>query len=89
MNEGVMSCRLYGIFRKMQKGDTAGALSMIKDTMDILMNAYENELSTDTTIYFYEMLKQLMVDISLSQYGTAHDRLREMVYLNTTSTLVC
>lgn len=77
-----MECRLYGITRKLQKGDDAGALMMIKETMDLLMTVYENEMTLQLTQYFYTMLQRMIIDIAVNQHDMANERLKHMSFTN-------
>lgn len=82
MNEGVMACRLYGIHKKIERGSSGDALKLIKETMDLLTEVYENEMEEGLTKYFHTMLQKMIVDIALDHHSMAQERLRHMIFTN-------
>lgn len=80
INEGVMHCRLHGIYKKMLRNDMMNAVRMIKETIEIIDTAELNELSKDTTKYYRHSLVYLLMEVAVHFYEEAHDRLRNMAY---------
>lgn len=81
VNEGVMHCRMRGIYRRYLKNDIEGMKYMIKETLSIIDDAVENELDDEATDFYYEMLQRMLVEVAMKRYMSAQCRLRTMAYM--------
>lgn len=77
-----MMCRFGGIHAKFLRGDMKGTIAMTKETLEIVQNAVENELSTEMTDYYVEMLERTLMEVTNSMFGCTAERLFTLAYTN-------
>lgn len=63
INEGVMMCRFCSLHAKLIRGDVDAALKFTKETLDVMKNAVENEMSAELTEYYQEVLERTAMEL--------------------------
>lgn len=82
VNEGVMKCRFVGIHNKVTRGDVKDAIAFTKETLRILDNAVENELSVELTEYYAGVLERTIMELRHNMRDCTAERLWTLAYTN-------
>lgn len=82
INEGVMICRFTGIYGRIARHETHRAYELIEETLSIMRNAEENQMSQGVTQYCYHTLHWLLAAIQYRQYPQALYHLSHLAFTN-------
>lgn len=82
INEGIMKCRFQSLHAKMVRGDMDSAMRFTKETLDIMRDAVENEMSDALTEYYSEVLERTKMEIRHQMYGCTLERVWTLAYTN-------
>jgi hypothetical protein len=80
VSETILKCRLHGIYRRMLHGDMNRAAHIIKDTLDVLRDAEEFDITPAQRSQFHATFQHMLVDIATHRYTDVHNRLRNTIY---------
>lgn len=79
LNDGILNCRVRGIYYRILKMDIQIAKEMVNDTIWSLNNAVLID-NPETVKYCTPIFYRMLVDLSLGKTQAAHDKIRTIHY---------